>query len=204
MRLLILLLMFLLSACSYTPSHQIPVHPRFIEAGVDPGDEIEVTTKDGRQLRFVVTEVSDDTLAGDDVLMPLADIESLFVRSWSAPEHPCGGGRPVGCSTPDVVAAIGEQLTDQFTASCIRHDYCYRHGHVTYGVDRETCDQRFHEDMQKECGSTGFLGILSFHDALEQAQCRALAASMHAAVRRYGEAAFLTTASTECPYDEPL
>lgn len=204
MRLLILLLMFLLSACAYTPSHQIPVHPRFVQAGIDPGDEIEVTTNDGKQLRFVVTEVSDDSLAGEEIVVPLTDIESLSVRKWNAPENPCGGGRPVGCSIPDVIAAIGEQLTDKFTAACVRHDYCYRHGYVTYGLDRETCDQRFLEDMKKECGLPGLLGILSILDPIEQAECRALAASMHAAVRRYGEQAFLTAASTDCPYDEPL
>lgn len=204
MRLLILTLLTLIVACSYTPKHQIPVHPLFVEAGVKPGDEIEIITTDGERLRFVVIDVSDETLTGKDILIPMEDVESLFIHSWSKPPHPCGAGRPVGCSVPEVVSTIEDGLENRFAASCARHDYCYRHGYATYNLDRETCDERFLEDMNKECGqSGGLLDMLSIEGIKEQTKCRALAKSMHAAVRRYGAPAFLTTTGTECPYDYP-
>ncbi|MDH3588516.1 MAG: phospholipase [Gammaproteobacteria bacterium] len=203
-RLLIATMLGLLAACSYAPRKEMPAHPMYIKAGIESGDTVEITTTDGQFYEFVVTDVEEGALAGDNVRIAFIDIEKLAKRSWQEPQHPCGAGIPVGCSMPAVLNAIDNQVTQRFHAECVRHDYCYRHGYATYGIDRETCDEQFYDDMKTRCAPPGVLGILNPGGLMERAQCLTLAESMYRAVRRYGEPAFLTSASTNCPYDEPM
>lgn len=188
------------NSCGYAPAHEIQAKPKHIHAGVKPGDTIEVTTTDGVKSTIVVSEVRATAIAGEDRVILFRDIESISVRSWTVPEHPCGAGEPVGCSIPEVVLTLSSDYGNQaekFHPACVTHDFCYRHGFATYGTDRDTCDNSFYEDMLQRCNSLGALSVL---DVKEYAVCQAAALQTYEAVRRYGESAYRTTTSTVCEY----
>ena len=190
------------SSCGYAPAHEVRTKPEYIKADVKPGDKVEILTRQGAAVEFEVTDVELDALAGDGVRVSFGDIEKLTKRSWREHEHPCGGGLPVGCSIPSVVTAISSEYENQinkFKAACVLHDFCYRHGHATYGVSREQCDETFYENMKDACGPVGLLAIL---DAKDGASCRIAAKQNYEAVRRYGEEHYLTTTSSVCEYRE--
>ncbi|MDH3646939.1 MAG: phospholipase [Gammaproteobacteria bacterium] len=201
MRWYCILMFVFLSACAYTPTHDIPVQPEFIHAGIEPGDEVEIITVDGRAMSLVVVEVEENAIAGEEERVAFDEIAKLTKRSWREPTHPCGAGRPVGCSIPGAVNAIDESAGSRFHPACARHDYCYRHGHATYGVDREACDTRFYTDLKAHCNKDKLFGVLSLGSLAEDAKCLAMAESMYQGVRRFGEDAFLIATSTYCPYD---
>ena len=187
-------------SCGYTPSHDIPAKPDYIIAGVKPGDTVVVTTKDGEELTVVVEEVRAAAIAGDGQVIQFHDIESIVLRSWTAPEHPCGAGEPVGCSIPEVVLLLSDEYKAQsqkFHPACITHDFCYRHGFATYGTDRQTCDENFYEDMKQQCATMGALSML---DVKEYTLCQTAARQTFEAVRRYGEDAYRARNSTYCEY----
>jgi hypothetical protein len=198
-----------LGACGYAPEQEVMPHPDYIAAAVEPGDEVSVETVDGRQLELVVAEVTGDAVIGiDGRRVAIADIRRLTLRSWSEPEHPCGAGEPVGCSIPAVVTEVSSyhaEYGEQFRPACVRHDYCYRHGHATYGYDQRSCDERFYADMKSRCGdglATVTLEALADTDKLaEGAKCRFAADQFYEAVRRHGHKAFRTTTSTVCEFD---
>lgn len=188
------------TSCGVAPRHDIRPKPEYIRAGVGPGDTVEIETKDGRKLEMVVTEVRTTAIVGETDVVDFADIETIAKRSWKEPEHPCGGGMPVGCSIPEVVLVLSEDYKRQagkFDKACRTHDFCYRHGHATYGLDRASCDDDFYQDMKSACASLGPLSVL---DAKEFAICQAAAAQTYDAVRRYGEGHFQTASSTFCEY----
>ena len=193
------------TACSITPRHDIRPKPEFIRAGVQAGDTVEIVTLEGSAVTLTVTdvrggEIRGETPSGNARVVDFAEIASIAKRSWDPPAHPCGGGQPVGCSIPEVVLAVSDDYqrqAEKFRGACVTHDFCYRHGFATYGLDRATCDDEFYADMKASCQT---LGPLSFLDPKEYAMCQAAAAQTFEAVRRYGEAHFLTTASTVCEY----
>ncbi len=189
-----------LTACGVTPRHEIPPKPAFIRAGVEPGDTVEIETKDGRELEVLVTEVRTSSIVGEHDTVDFRDIASIAKRSWTPPRHPCGGGEPLGCSIPEVVLVLSDDYkrqADKFAPACRSHDFCYRHGYATYGIERSSCDDDFYEDMQAACASLGPLSVL---DAKEFAICQAAAAQTAEAVRRYGEPHFRTATSSYCEY----
>jgi hypothetical protein len=188
------------ASCGYTPSHDIPAKPDYIKAGVKPGDTVDVTTKDGEELTIVVEEVRATAIAGDGQVIVFYDIETIAVRSWTTPQHPCGAGEPVGCSIPEVVLVLSDEYQSQsqkFHPACVTHDFCYRHGLATYGTDRQTCDENFYEDMKQQCGTMGALSML---DVKQYALCQTAALQTFEAVQRYGEDAYRSSNSTHCEY----
>lgn len=202
---ILILAVLAVGSCSVMPRHDILPRPEHIRAGVEPGDTVEIETRDGRKLKMVVTEVRataivGETDAGESDIVQFADIAALAKRSWKEPEHPCGGGRPVGCSIPEVVLLLSddfERQAEKFRKPCVTHDFCYRHGAATYGEDRSSCDDDFYEDMKTACNTMGPLSIL---DAKEFGLCQAAATQTFNAVRRYGEPHFQTVASSYCEY----
>jgi hypothetical protein len=101
---------------------------------------------------------------------------------------------------PEVFLVLSEDYADQvekFRKPCITHDFCYRHGHVTYGLNRAQCDENFYDDMRTACDEAGVLGIL---DPQERAICELAANRTYAAVREHGGEAFRTSTSTYCEY----
>ena len=197
-----------LGACaSVAPMQEVRPEPAFIEAAVEPAEEVEIGTTDGRQLSFVVSKVEAGTVygtGGEEV--PFADIDSISIRSWSEPTHPCGAGEPVGCSIPEVISVVSsfhEEYKHEFHSACVEHDYCYRHGLATYGLNQAYCDNRFYSDMMELCGSAGggILGIADLDQLAEKAKCRLAADQFYEAVRAHGHKAFRTSNSTYCEFD---
>ena len=190
----------LVAACSWAPLKEIRPRADYITVGVQKGDRVEIETTDGRTHKFEVTEVTGTAVVGKKQRVEFADIESIGIRSWGDPPHPCGGGKPVGCSIPEVVLVLSQdykEQADKFHAACVKHDFCYRHGFATYGIGRAECDEVFYEEMKTECSGTGMLGVL---DVKTYGICQVAARQTYEAVRRYGEPAFLTTTSTYCDY----
>lgn len=188
------------TSCAVTPRHEILPRPDHIRAGVEAGDTVEVETKDGRKLDMVVVEIRGTEIVGERHIVDFADIDRIARRSWTEPNHPCGGGRPVGCSIPEVLLVLSEDLerqSEKFRKACVTHDFCYRHGHATYGENRAACDEVFYADLKASCNTMGPLSIL---DTREFGICQAAARQTFEAVRRYGEPHFLTTASSYCEY----
>jgi len=63
-----------------------------------------------------------------------------------------------GCSIPLYAEAIQQVLhpfpgsvSKLFRRGCDRHDYCYSSGKAFYGFSRESCDDRFFEDLAHIC-----------------------------------------------------
>lgn len=190
----------LLAGCAQvTPKHEIPVRPDYIEAGIQAGDMIDVTTVDGEEKSFEVVDVRANAIVGPDGAIPISDIESIVKRSWTTPGHPCGNNEPVGCSIPDVVLLIDEysEQASKFHPACVVHDFCYRHGHATYGDTRERCDDEFLANMKQACGGTNPLNLL---DAKAYSICNIAARQTYEAVRLKGEPHFRTTRSTVCEF----
>jgi hypothetical protein len=204
---LVALTLVALAACSnITPMKEVRPEPNFIAAAIEPDHEVRIETVDGRELEFVVAEVESDALVSSDgERIYFEDIHAISFRSWEDPAHPCGGGQPVGCSMPELIGEIGyyKEYRNKFHKSCEQHDYCYRHGQTTYGLDQQDCDDRFYTDMLGQCGPAGgILGLLeAAGDVTEPAKCRLAADQFYAAVQRYGAKAFRTTTSTYCAYD---
>jgi hypothetical protein len=182
------------------PAHDIPVKREYIKAGIQVGDTIEVTTLDGEEHRFEVVDVQPHAIVGPDGAIAVTNIQSIEKHSWTEPGHPCGNNEPVGCSIPEVFLVIsstyGEQV-EKYRPACVTHDFCYRHGFVTYGVARDQCDAEFLQDMKQACVGFGGLGRL---DAKEYGICQLAASQTYEAVRRKGEPHFRTTGGTYCEY----
>ena len=186
------------------PSHNIPVRTEYIDAGVQVGDTLDITMKDGEKKTIVVTGVRMDAIEGPDGDISISKIQSIAKRSWTPPDHPCGANEPVGCSIPEVVLLLSEQYKEQaekFHPACVTHDFCYRHGQATYGVTREQCDADFLADMKKSCGGFGGLDIL---DLQQYSICHIAADQTHGVVRLKGKPNFRTVTSTYCEYRPDL
>lgn len=202
---------FLVCLAACAPTHNVKPLPNFVKVALEPGDRVSVTTHDGTTHDFVITEISGDTLFGDDVQFALHDIATLKKHAWKRPESPCGGEKSLGCSVPfliDVASESHRHYGKKFYDACAQHDYCYRHGSASYGLDREACDDEFLANMQTSCPGAASSSIGKvfqvFDDSVNSRQtCLSVADDFHAAVRRYGQDKFLTATSTYCEYDGP-
>ena len=195
-----MLSMALLTACGWAPKHEIKPKPNYIQAGVQPGDTVEIETANGDKLEFEVKDVTADAVVGEQQRVPFSEIVAISKRSWTEPTHPCASAEPLGCSIPEVVLAMSELYKDQadkFHGSCVEHDLCYRNGYATYGIDRETCDTEFYENMKVDCKGRSGLDML---DPAQFGICQVAASQTYEAVRRFGEDAYRTTTSSYCEY----
>ncbi|MFK8016531.1 MAG: hypothetical protein AB8G17_13950 [Gammaproteobacteria bacterium] len=201
----------LLTACAPT-LHTVKPLPNFVEVGLQRGDKVTVTTKQGTRQTFVITKIQDDVLIGPDARVSLADLVDIKKHAGERPASPCGGAEPLGCSVPWLIALASDDhrvYGDSFYDACAQHDYCYRHGFASYGRDRDACDREFLEDMLGLCpqAATSSFGkiVEAFDDTAEgRRTCVEMANQFHAAVRRFGEDRFETTGSSYCEYDGPL
>jgi len=118
------------------------------------------------------------------------------------PPGKCGAGEVLECSIPWIAQAfVHEQSVAKrlFNKACKRHDYCYRHGYLTYKKSRKDCDDDFLNDMQDKCNNSTAAILLSF--GLSAAACNAIAGEVYAGVRAGGEDAFRKENGSECEYD---
>lgn len=195
-----ILVLTLLSACGWAPKKEIKPKPNYIQAGVKSGDTVEIETVNGDKISFEVKDVTADAVVGELQRVPFSEIAAISKRSWHEPTHPCASAQPLGCSVPEVVLAMSElyqEQTGKFHGSCVEHDLCYRNGYATYGIDRETCDAEFYENMKGDCKGTGGLDVL---DPANYGICQLSASQTYEAVRRFGDDAYRTTTSSYCEY----
>ncbi|MGI9223039.1 MAG: hypothetical protein ACR2QX_01055 [Woeseiaceae bacterium] len=121
-------------------------------------------------------------------------------ESMGPTEDPCGGTEPLGCSIPDAVRVLSDDLLQQankFHDACVLHDLCYRYGYATYDLSREDCDTEFYTEMKAACSGYGGLGML---DPEEFAKCQLAANQTYEAVREHGEKHFKTSPIAVCEY----
>lgn len=203
----LVLLAPLMVAC--TPTQPVRPLPDFVEAAVEPGDRVKLITNEGETVKFEVAEVRQDAVCSSERTFLYSDIEGLYKVSDERPNYPCGGEIVLGCSIPKKiknVETIGEiasvatgsfgffswhtSFSETFYDACVQHDFCYRHGHETYGHDKDACDNEFLENMQAAC-----LAI--------DIPCRAAAREFHYAVKHHSKDYYQMETSTYCEYDGP-
>jgi len=190
----------LLAGCVVAPQREVLPYPDHVRAGVSVGDSIEVVTREGEKYRLEVDSIGGQSLAGDGIELRYDRIRSIRKRSVAPIANPCDDGTPVGCSVPTVVRLADEyhdRYARRFEDACIAHDYCYRHGHATYGDRRADCDRMFLDDMKTSCNDRLEL------DPGNAAECRLAASEFHLAVRRSGAKRFRSGDSSYCEYRGP-
>ena len=205
------LLAVIILAFGCTPTHTVKPLPNFVNEAIKPGDKVIITTFAGETIEFVVSEVTNETLIGKNYRVELADIATLKKVSWKRPPSPCGGDQSLGCSVPLLVSLASDVHADYgrfFYDACAQHDYCYRHGHRTYGLDREACDAEFLQNMQNLCPEPSRSKFRRFLDSIStdtdsRKACLSTAEDFHAVVARFGEKKYQTNSSTYCEYNGP-
>ena len=77
------LTIFLISAscASHTAVYPEPVN---IQSVIEPGDTVRIVTKDNQETEFVVTEVTDEDIIGENIRVPLNDITGMEEETVSA------------------------------------------------------------------------------------------------------------------------
>ena len=193
------------------PTHTVKPLPDFVNTAIQPGDKVIVTTKAGETIEFVVSEVTNEMLIGQNHRVVLTDVVTLKKVAWQRPPSPCGGSKTLGCSVPLLVSLTSDvhgHYGRYFYDACAQHDYCYRHGFRTYGFDRGVCDAEFLQNMLKTCPEPSRSKFGRFLDAISsdvdsRKTCVSTAKEFHAVVERFGESKFQTDASTFCEYNGP-
>lgn len=197
-------------SCTTTETQPVRVLPDFVKAAIQPGDTVIVTTHGHEDVEFIVTEVSETSLRSADREFALIEIAELHKVSSERPPSPCGNGEPLGCSLPLLVAFASKEhnhYKEKFHSACEQHDYCYRHGARTYGLDREYCDTEFQRNMQMSCpvgSSSTFGSVIEAMDTSIDSRnvCMRVAFDFYMVVQDFGEKHFQTQGSY-CEYNGP-
>jgi len=206
-KLAILAVLALCFGCA--PTHNVKPLPEFVDMAIKPGDKVTVTTKSGETVEFVISDVTNEMLIGENYRVALADIDALGKTSWKRPPSPCGGEKSLGCSVPLLVSLasdVYEHYGRHFHDACAQHDYCYRHGFRTYGLERDACDAEFLENMIKACPAPSRFGIgklLGPMSVDSRHTCLSKAEEFYTVVQRYGESDFQSDTGTICEYNGP-
>ncbi|MEM7283781.1 MAG: hypothetical protein AAF438_19370, partial [Pseudomonadota bacterium] len=123
---IVLLTMLLLTSTACTPTHVIRPYPNFIQAGVKSGDKVTIETVAGETVNLKVSTVGTESISGNDKTVAYKEIRSINKRAWQAPDVPCGGEQPLGCSIPEMLTLINgvTENTQGFEPACVQHDFC--------------------------------------------------------------------------------
>ena len=79
---MLLIVSLLYASCaSHTAVHPDPVN---IQSVIQPGDTIKIVTKDNQETEFVVTEVTDEYIIGENIKVSLKDITEIEEETVSA------------------------------------------------------------------------------------------------------------------------
>ncbi len=208
-RLLLLALVSFGAGC--VPQHNVRPLPDFVQAAIEPGDAVVVTTVSGETVELIVTEVTDRALSAGDRRILLAEIAELKKVAWERPPSPCGGEEKLGCSVPLLVSLASKEhahYREVFYDACEQHDYCYRHGARTYGLTREHCDAEFRDNTKLACPEpkdSAFGTIMEvLSDSINSSfNCLRIANDFYMAARNFGEKHFRDADSTHCEYNGP-
>jgi hypothetical protein len=112
----------------------------------------------------------------------------------------CGLGEPVDCSCPQLVNFVAPHTnisSSLFAPACVRHDYCYRHGHLTYNMSKSDCDNEFLAGMMKICANPGPILFPGGVGA-----CQQWASEYFTAVKLAGGSSYRPNGAV-CPYKSP-
>ena len=74
-RLTVLVVAAICVACA--PMHTVKPLPNFVEAAIEPGDKVRITTVSGEEIEMIVTEVDEKTLHGEERSIALIEITEL-------------------------------------------------------------------------------------------------------------------------------
>jgi len=72
------------SCASHTAVYPAPVN---IQSVIKPGDTVKIVTKDNEETSFVVVEVTDEAIVGENVKVLFTDITKLEEQTVSAGEN---------------------------------------------------------------------------------------------------------------------
>ena len=204
----LLTMLAIVTACGTPETYVVRPRPNFVDAAIKPGDTVIVTTRSHETVEFEVTEVTEKALHSANRRFDLYDIAELRKVTSERPPSPCGGGEALGCSIPLLVSLASKEhahYKEVFYTACETHDYCYRHGVRTYGLDRAYCDEEFLDNMQNTCprSSQSDIGTVFeiMNDSVDSpATCQMVANDFYLAVRDFGEKNFKDRSSSYCEY----
>ena len=207
----VFLLAILSVGVACTTTHVVKPLPNFVEVAIQPGDTVIVTTHSRETIEFVVTEVTETALHGAERQIALIEIAELRKVARERPPSPCGDGEALGCSVPLLVSLASKEhahYKEEFYSACEQHDYCYRHGSRTYGLDRDFCDAEFLQTMQMTCPRSTDSTIGTIFEVMNNSidsrfTCLKVAADFHLAARDFGEKHFQTISGSYCEYNGP-
>jgi hypothetical protein len=83
-----------------------------------------------------------------------------------------------------------------FHDACVRHDYCYIYGKLTYGKTRDDCDDMLYEDAKRIC--------LSDFPLVFQPNCFKNAEAYYGGVKLFGEQHFASDGALICQYPDRM
>lgn len=139
---------------------------------------------------------------------PMRDPLKIDIR---LPPGKCGAGEPLNCSIPWLAKVIephhwitggAGKIPGLFNSACKRHDYCYRHGFLTYGKSKAKCDKDFMDDMSDACTSINPAAHV-LTAGLSTSACLATAGEMFGAVSLLGDKDFRKKNGSICEYEGP-
>ncbi|MBT8079471.1 MAG: hypothetical protein KJO31_12900 [Gammaproteobacteria bacterium] len=207
------LMLLSLIACAAGCAQKFTVKPlpNFVDAAIKPGDKVEVTTYGGESWKFEVTGVTKTALHGREHKVRLVEIADLKKIARKRPPSPCGGEKELGCSVPILISMASNEhahYRERFYDACAQHDYCYRHGSATYGLDRDDCDEEFLVNMQNSCPNqtTSVFGTVVeiMGNSIDSSfTCMRIANDFYTAARDFGEKHFEAKGSSYCEYNGP-
>jgi len=195
--------LFLLCSCAQW--WQVRPYPDFITAEIKAGDQLRIETSDGIKRKVVVVKVLNDRLVGEEQIVLFTDIVTLEKHSKTSPVNACIPSQSLGCSVPQWASLLGDKQSkykDFFYPSCEQHDYCYRHGAATYGMNQEACDVNFLGNMQDQCSPANMQKFL-LEVNMDYAECNLIAVEFSQVVAAYGANHFKSVQSSYCEYDGP-
>ncbi len=80
--LILIVFSFIIGSCaSHVAVHPEPIN---IQSVIEPGDTVRIVTKDNQETEFVVTEVTDEYIIGENIKVPLKDIKGIEEETVSA------------------------------------------------------------------------------------------------------------------------
>lgn len=162
------------------------------------GGDYEFAAADDVNEGAGVAPVSDSAAPGDATPQgEAASVEGLADDGISKAEfglnNACYSNVATDCSVPWYAYVMAPELiyygNHLFSKACVRHDYCYRHGSMTYGRSRYGCDVELYDGMKRACSKLFFLG---------KPLCYANAELFYNAVRLGGASHFKTYPEMGC------
>ncbi len=83
----LMLLVFCLISASCASHTAVYPEPVNIQSVIQPGDTVKIVTKDNQETEFVVTEVTDEAIVGENQKLLFTDIIKLQEQTVSAGEN---------------------------------------------------------------------------------------------------------------------